>query len=62
MPLPYDKPAAWVLYDAFGKTIRAGVLRSQPIQQIALPGIQTGTYILTIVFEEGLKSHKLIKL
>lgn len=62
MPLPNDKPVSWVLYDAFGKTIRSGVLRSQPVQQLSLPGIGAGTYILTIVSEQELKSHKLIKL
>lgn len=62
MPLPNDKPVSWVLYDAFGKTIRLGVLRSQPVQQLSLPGIGAGTYILTIVSEQELKSHKLIKL
>lgn len=62
MPLPNDKPVSWVLYDAFGKTIRSGVLQSQPVQQLSLPGIGAGTYILTIVSEQELKSHKLIKL
>ncbi len=62
MPLPYDKPVTWVLYDSFGKSIRTGVLRSQAVQQLSLPGIGAGTYILTIVSEEELKSHKLIKL
>lgn len=63
LPTLNNNPATWFLSDVNGREIkRGGIAHGQMVHQLALPGLNAGPYILTILSDTEKQAIKLIKL